>query len=218
MFRARAAHPSRPDNASPVFAREGFGLAANCAIHALLGGWGSGRRGGRLVAEHCLRMDLPRTIRTRRAVPGQHIRSSLFWTRGWELSGSISFEATMSEPGNERLSRRKISAGDRIQDHFKTTSGHICRMYSIEPAYHLGSSDRPAEVVSLHHAYAQQSGDGLLLKRFDPFDRAIQPQLTGQRQDCADNGSRPFALDKVAGETLIDLEVIERQIVNMAQR
>jgi hypothetical protein len=42
-------------------------------------------------------------IRTERVMPGQHIRSSLYWTRGGEPSGSISYEAIMSEPGNERL-------------------------------------------------------------------------------------------------------------------
>lgn len=68
-----------------------------------MGGWGSGRQGGRPVAEHCFRVDLPWLIRTGRAVPGSHIASKLFWTRGGEPSGNINYEAIMSEPGNERL-------------------------------------------------------------------------------------------------------------------
>lgn len=68
-----------------------------------MGGWGSGRQGGRPVAEHCLRVELPWMLRTGRIVPGQHIRSSLHWSRGGDPSGSISYEAIMSEPGSERL-------------------------------------------------------------------------------------------------------------------
>jgi len=68
-----------------------------------MGGWGSGRSGGRPVAEHCLRIELPWMLKTGRVVPGQHIRSSLHWSRGDEPAGNIRYEAIMSEPGCERL-------------------------------------------------------------------------------------------------------------------
>lgn len=68
-----------------------------------MGGWGSGRSGGRPVAEHCFRVELSWMLRTGRIVPGQHISSSLQWNRGGEPSGNISYEAIMSEPGQERL-------------------------------------------------------------------------------------------------------------------
>jgi hypothetical protein len=42
-------------------------------------------------------------LKTGRIIPGQHVRSTLHWSRGDEPSGSISYEAIMSEPGDERL-------------------------------------------------------------------------------------------------------------------
>ena len=68
-----------------------------------MGGWGSGRSGGRPVAEHCLRVELPWMLKTRRIIPGAHISSSLHWNCGGEPSGSINYEAIMDELGMERL-------------------------------------------------------------------------------------------------------------------
>jgi hypothetical protein len=42
-------------------------------------------------------------LRTGRIVPGSHISSNLYWSRGGEPSGNIGYEAIMSEPGCERL-------------------------------------------------------------------------------------------------------------------
>lgn len=42
-------------------------------------------------------------IRTQRVIPGSHITSRLYWTRGGEPSGDISYAAIMDEPGSERL-------------------------------------------------------------------------------------------------------------------
>lgn len=42
-------------------------------------------------------------LKTGRIVPGQHIRSTLHWSCGGQPSGSISYEAIMTVPGNERL-------------------------------------------------------------------------------------------------------------------
>jgi hypothetical protein len=50
-----------------------------------------------------LRVELPWMLKTGRIIPGQHVRSTLHWSRGDEPSGSISYEAIMSEPGDERL-------------------------------------------------------------------------------------------------------------------
>lgn len=68
-----------------------------------MGGWGSGRSGGRPVAEHCLRVELPWMLKTGRIVPGAHVNWSLHWNRGGEPSGNIDYEAIMDEPGDERL-------------------------------------------------------------------------------------------------------------------
>lgn len=68
-----------------------------------MGGWGSGRSGGRPIAEHCLRVDLPWMIRTGRIAPGQHMLGTLHWTRGSEPSGSVRYDADLSRAGCERL-------------------------------------------------------------------------------------------------------------------
>lgn len=68
-----------------------------------MGGWGSGRSGGRPIAEHCLRVDLPWMIRTGRIVPGHRILGTLQWTCGGEPSGSIRYEADLAHAGRERL-------------------------------------------------------------------------------------------------------------------
>lgn len=68
-----------------------------------MGGWGSGRSGGRPVAEHCFRIDLPWMFKTGRITPGAHVNWSLHWNCGGEPSGNINYEAIMDEPGDERL-------------------------------------------------------------------------------------------------------------------
>ena len=68
-----------------------------------MGGWGSGRYGGRPTADASLRIDLAWMLRTGRAKEGANLRGTLNWTCGGEPSGSISYDAIMHEPGEERL-------------------------------------------------------------------------------------------------------------------
>lgn len=68
-----------------------------------MGGFGSGRQGGRPTADSSLRIDWAWMLRTGRAREGSHYRGSLNWTCGAQQSGSISYEAAMHEPGQERL-------------------------------------------------------------------------------------------------------------------
>ncbi len=68
-----------------------------------MGGYGSGRYGGRPIAEHCLRIDLTWMLRTGRACEGSEISGTLHWTCGGSPSGSISYRAVMNQPGEERL-------------------------------------------------------------------------------------------------------------------
>jgi hypothetical protein len=68
-----------------------------------MGGWGSGRYGGRPTADASLRIDLAWMIRTGRAREGAWLSGSLSWSRGGEPSGSIGYQAIMHEPGHERL-------------------------------------------------------------------------------------------------------------------
>ena len=63
-----------------------------------MGGWGSGRYGGRPTADMSKKIDLAWMIRTGRAKPGQWILGSLSWTCGGEPAGWISYSANMEDP------------------------------------------------------------------------------------------------------------------------
>lgn len=62
-----------------------------------MGGFGSGRYGGRPTADMSKRIDLAWMIRTGRATPGQWISGSLSWNCGGEHAGSVSYTANMEE-------------------------------------------------------------------------------------------------------------------------
>jgi hypothetical protein len=68
-----------------------------------MGGWGSGRSGGRPIADSSLKIDLAWMLRTGRAEVGAHLSGSLHWNCGGRPSGSIGFHAIMDEAGKERL-------------------------------------------------------------------------------------------------------------------
>lgn len=68
-----------------------------------MGGWGSGRSGGRPIAEHCLRIDLTWMLRKGLAREGQDIRGTLRWQCGGSPSGSISYRADLSQSDSARL-------------------------------------------------------------------------------------------------------------------
>lgn len=68
-----------------------------------MGGYGSGRHGGRPTADSSLRVDLAWMIRNGRATPGCLVSGSLNWTRGGEPSGSIGYEADMVDINQAKL-------------------------------------------------------------------------------------------------------------------
>lgn len=68
-----------------------------------MGGYGSGRYGGRPTADASLRIDLAWMIRTGRVRFGAWSSGSLNWSCGGDPSGSIGYRASMHEPGQERL-------------------------------------------------------------------------------------------------------------------
>ncbi len=96
-----------------------------------MGGWGSGRQGGRPTADASKRIDIAWMIRTKRAVPGQWVSGTLSWTCGTEPAGSISYEADMRDLyGSElRLSYWRGSEPDR--EHVRQT----VRLVFTEPHY-----------------------------------------------------------------------------------
>ena len=80
-----------------------------------MGGWGSGRTGGRPTAETSKRIDLAWMIRTNKVVPGQWISGTLSWTCGDSPAGSISYSANLENSDNAilRLSYFRGSEPDR---------------------------------------------------------------------------------------------------------
>ena len=68
-----------------------------------MGGFGSGRYGGRPTADMSKRIDLAWMIRTKRAIPGQEVWGSLSWNCGGHPSGSISYIADMRNPFSSEL-------------------------------------------------------------------------------------------------------------------
>lgn len=68
-----------------------------------MGGWGSGRTGGRPTADASLRIDLAWMMRNGRAKVGEHIHGAMSWSCGGEPSGRIDYAAIMDVPGEERL-------------------------------------------------------------------------------------------------------------------
>jgi len=68
-----------------------------------MGGYGSGRNGGRPTADASRRIDIAWMERTGRAKEGCEIRGTLHWNRGGEPAGSISYIVCMNDPGQERL-------------------------------------------------------------------------------------------------------------------
>lgn len=68
-----------------------------------MGGYGSGRRGGRPTADSSLFVDLAWMLRTGRAREGAFYRGSLSWECRGQRTGSIGYIAAMEEPDQEHL-------------------------------------------------------------------------------------------------------------------
>ena len=68
-----------------------------------MGGFGSGRTGGRPTADASRRIDIAQMIRTGKAKEGSVLGGSIGWSRGGEPWGSISYCADMREPNNSSL-------------------------------------------------------------------------------------------------------------------
>jgi hypothetical protein len=90
-----------------------------------MGGWGSGRYGGRLTTQASLRIDLAWMLREGLAREGSDLSGSINWTCRGQPSGSISYAANMASPGAERLelSYSNTRSGER-EDIRQTV--HLC--------------------------------------------------------------------------------------------
>jgi len=78
-----------------------------------MGGYGSGRYGGKPIAEHCLRIDIAWMIGKGFAVPGAHMAGQLHWTRGGEPSGDIGYSCDMTDPDAGELVLRFTTGANR---------------------------------------------------------------------------------------------------------
>lgn len=80
-----------------------------------MGGFGSGRYGGRPTADMSKKIDLAWMIRTGKATPGQWISGSLSWSCSGEPAGWISYSANMEDPcaSELKLSFCRGSGDDR---------------------------------------------------------------------------------------------------------
>lgn len=63
-----------------------------------MGGFGSGRWGGRPTADGAKKIDLAWMLRTGKAKPGQWLSGWISWTCRGQDSGSISYSANMVDP------------------------------------------------------------------------------------------------------------------------
>lgn len=68
-----------------------------------MGGWGSGRHGGRPTADMSKKVDLAWMIHSGKAMPGQWISGSLSWSCGGQSAGWIRYSANMEDPYNSEL-------------------------------------------------------------------------------------------------------------------
>lgn len=82
-----------------------------------MGGYGSGRHGGRPTADTSLRIDAAWLVRTGHARPGATAGGTLTWSRNGEPYASVGYTADMSDPdaGELRLSYKRGSGADAEQ-------------------------------------------------------------------------------------------------------
>lgn len=70
---------------------------------SLVGGYGSGRYGGRPTADSSCKIDLAWMFREKMAIERSIRSGTIHWSCGGSPSGSISYTANMVDPGEERL-------------------------------------------------------------------------------------------------------------------
>ena len=96
-----------------------------------MGGYNSGRWGGRPTTNMSLRIDIAWMIRTGRARPGALVTGTLSWSIGTEAAGSINYRADMCDP---TLSYLHLSY-QRTGDGQRETAMQSIRLEFTEPNY-----------------------------------------------------------------------------------
>lgn len=96
-----------------------------------MGGYNSGRSGGRPTADMSKRIDIAWMIRKRLAVPGCTIAGTLRWNIGGDPAGSISYTADMRDLGAAELRLCYTRGEGDEREHVKQT----VRLVYTEPNY-----------------------------------------------------------------------------------
>ena len=96
-----------------------------------MGGFGSGRWGGRPTADMSKKIDLGWMIRVGRAKPGHWISGSLSWNYGGEPAGSISYVANMEDPYESYLRLNYWRGSGEAKEHVEQK----IRLVFTEPNY-----------------------------------------------------------------------------------
>lgn len=97
-----------------------------------MGGYGSGRRHGRPLAEDCLVIDLAWMLRTGRLVPGRSGQGQLHWKRGGEPCGQIRYSYAMTDPDRASLTLR-FSVTRRADGSTRDYVQHVPLSYTLPP-------------------------------------------------------------------------------------
>lgn len=95
-----------------------------------MGGYGSGRQGGRPVADSAFFVDIAWMLRTGRALEGQSITGSLGWTRRGEPSGNISYTCDMRDLANASLELR-FTVSRRSTGESRDYKQHVPLSYTV---------------------------------------------------------------------------------------
>lgn len=88
-------------------------LPVNTGYNRRMGGYGSGRQGGRPIAEHCLKIDLAWMLRKGSAVPECKRSGQLHWSCNGKASGDISYSCDMTDPEGGELVLRFTTGASR---------------------------------------------------------------------------------------------------------
>lgn len=153
-----------------------------------MGGFGSGRYGGRPTADMSKKIDLAWMIRTGRAKPGQWLSGNLSWNCGGQPAGSIGYVANMEDPFGSylRLNYWRGSEGDRehVEQMVRLTFGEpnfggrrwwmICPYKGVRVAklYLPNGGDRFASRKAWRLAYNSQR----VARRDRPFEKLFRLQ------------------------------------------
>ena len=96
-----------------------------------MGGYGSGRHAGKVLADNCLALDLGMMIRTGLAVPGQDTTGTLHWSCRGEPFGSLAYTAEMADRARACLILSFTRTVDGQQNRYR----QVVRLDSTRPHF-----------------------------------------------------------------------------------